>query len=75
MATGDTLSLGGLLFLVGLGGGRSMCRSAKVGSPGFTTVTSSSSGMLVSCGDDSHSDPPQPLCLPLSGALRSPSPL
>ena len=24
---------------------------AKVGSPGFTTVTISSSGMLVSCGD------------------------
>ena len=59
VAAGDTLSLVRLLFLVGVGGGRSTCRSAKVGSPGFTTVTSSSSGMLVSCGDtDSHSDPP-----------------
>lgn len=48
---GHTLSLVRLLFLVGLGGGRSTYRSAMVGSPGFTTVTSSSSGMLVSCGD------------------------
>ena len=45
-AAGGTLSLVRLLFLVGLGGGRSTCRSAKVGSPGFTTVTISSSGML-----------------------------
>lgn len=56
---GGTLSFVRLLFLVGLGGGRSTCRSAKVGSPGFTTVTSSSSGMLVSCGDtESCSDLP-----------------
>lgn len=48
---GRTLSLVRLLFLVGLGGGRSTYRSAMVGSPGLTTVTRSSSGMLVSCGD------------------------
>lgn len=51
VAARDTLSLTRLLFLVGLGGGRSTCRSAKVGSPGLTTVTSRSSGMPVSCGD------------------------
>lgn len=50
-ASGHTLSLVRLLFLVGLGRGRSIYRSAMVGSPGFTTVTSSSSGMLVSCED------------------------
>ena len=38
VAAGGTLSLVRLLFLVGLGGGRSTCKSAKVGSPGFTTV-------------------------------------
>ena len=50
-ASGDTLSLVRFLFLAGPGGGRSTFRSATVGSPGFTTVTSSSSGTLVSCRD------------------------
>lgn len=44
-----TLSLVTLLFLFGWFAGSSTCKSAVVGRPGFTTVMSVSSGILVSC--------------------------
>ena len=46
-----TLSLVTLLFLFGWLAGSSTCKSAVVGRPGFTTVMSVSSGILVSCED------------------------
>lgn len=46
-----TLSLVTLLFRFGWFAGRSTCKSAVVGRPGFTTVTRLSSGILVSCRD------------------------
>lgn len=47
-----TLSLVMLLFFFGWFAGSSTCKSAAVGRPGFTTVKSVSSGILVSCEDN-----------------------